>query len=97
MPITGEYPEAGVRIEIERLREDAPPWIYRGHAVTPGARWPMSAVVSDAGEVTVSLGADAPTGTAERVRLMLRAAWKHAQSEGRGAPPRRLVRWRDER
>lgn len=106
MPITGEFPEGGVRIEVERLRapqdraespEDAAPWTYEGHAVTPGARWALQAAISDDGAVTVTLGEGAPEGTAERVRLLLRAAWKHARAEGRPTPPRRIQRWRDER
>jgi hypothetical protein len=109
MPITGEYPEGGVRFEVELLRgnrgnrgnrddrEDRPPWTYAGHAVAPGARWALQAVVSEAGSVTVTLEEGAPEGTAERVRLLLRAAWKHALAEGRPAPPRRLQRWRDDR
>jgi len=57
----------------------------------------------------VDLAAGAPDGTGERVRLMVRAAWKHAQRDGDGetqgrsestcesprGPPRRIVRWRD--
>lgn len=103
MPITGEFPEGGVRIEVERLRgpqgasDDAAPWTYEGHAVTPGARWALRAVISEAGAVTVTLDEGAPEGTADRVRLLLRAAWKHAAAEGRPAPPRRIQRWREER
>jgi hypothetical protein len=97
MPITGDSPEGGVRIEVERLRDEMPPWIYAGHAVGPGARWALQAVVSERGAVTVTLDEGAPEGTAERVRLVLRTAWKHAVAEGRPAPPRRIQRWRDER
>jgi hypothetical protein len=100
MPITGEYPEGGVRIEVERLRDnqdDAPPWTYEGHAVAPGSRWALRAVISETGAVSVTLDEGAPEGTAERVRLLLRAAWKHAVGEGRAAPPRRIQRWREER
>lgn len=109
MSITGQFPETGIRVEIERSREATPPWTYRGYAVTPSTRWAMTAIVSAAGAVTVDLAAGAPEGTKERVRRMVRAAWKHAQrdddgktqgrpestSESPSGPPRRIVRWRD--
>jgi hypothetical protein len=103
MPITGPFPETGIRVEVERSGDAAPPWTYRGYAVTPTARWPMVAVVSAAGIVAVDLAPGAPDGTAERVRLMVRSTWKHAQPDGEGqsqdggasGPPRRIVRWRD--
>jgi hypothetical protein len=97
MPIIGEFPEAGIRVEIERSREGDPPWTYRGQAVTPIARWEMTAVVSAAGAVEVTMPAGAPDGTADRVRRIVRSSWKHAQDEGSRAPPRRIVRWRVDR
>ena len=33
----------------------------------------------------------------ERVRLLLRACYRQAKSEGLTAPPRKIVRWREER
>lgn len=93
MTIVGQRPEGGVRIELERAAEGAAPWNYRGHAVTPLARFPLHVVLSQRGDVQVDLPPDAPNALATRVRLMMRALWRHARDEG--APPaRRLMRWR---
>ena len=54
----------------------------------------VSAVVAADGAVTVV--ASDPT-IAERVRLLLRACYKQSVSEGLSAPPRKIVRWREER
>jgi len=96
MGIVGTTPESGVRIDVTRPREGGPPWRYEGEAVTPGARLSVTAVVSADGQVTVELAAGAApamAATAERVRLLLRAAHKHAREDGQ-PPPRRVVRWR---
>ena len=45
--------------------------------------------------MVVELAAGAPEGIAERVRLLMRAAYKHAREDGQ-PPPRRIVRWRAE-
>jgi hypothetical protein len=109
MGIIGSTPETGVRIDLSRPREQGPPWHYQGEAVTRDARFPMTAVVTGEGDVEVDLRSSAqaeqgeqtaPTtpgieATAERVRLLLRAAYKHAQEDGQ-PPPRRIVRWRAE-
>jgi hypothetical protein len=92
MGIVGEFPETGVRIEVERPAAGGPPWRYAGYAVAPGARFAMSAVVSAHGDVRVELPPDAPQGLADRIRLILRTAYRHAQNDA-VAPPRRLVRW----
>jgi hypothetical protein len=93
MGIVGESPESGVRITVERPRDGGPPWVYRGEAVTASARYAVTATVSTTGEVGVELGADAPAGLDSRVRLVLRAAWKHAGTGG-APPPSRISRWR---
>jgi hypothetical protein len=103
MSIIGHTPESGVRIDVIRPREGGPPWRYVGEAVTPHVRLRLSATVSAAGDVVVELGAE-PTSpsspsnavTAERVRLLVRAAYRHARSEGGEGqpPPRRILRWR---
>jgi hypothetical protein len=64
--------------------------------VTPAERFALAATITNDGGVTVDLDAAAPPGLAERVRLILRTAWRHAGDEG-SAPPRRIVRWRADR
>jgi hypothetical protein len=93
MGIVGHHPESGVRIEVERSRESGPPWRYEGEAVTPGMRFPVAATVADDGVVNVELEAAAPPGLAEKVRLLLKTAWRHADQDD-AAPPKRIVRWR---
>ncbi len=96
MAITGPFPETGVRVEIERRPEQGPPWGYHGHVVTPTKRWTTTVVVSAVGAVAVELARGAPDGIADRVRLIVRSAWKHAVNDG-APPPRRIVRWRGDR
>jgi hypothetical protein len=95
MSIVGSNPEGGVRIDVTRPRDGVPPWRYEGEAVTPTARFALVAIVSADGDVVLELPADAPAGIGERVRLLLRAAYKHAREDDQ-PPPRRIVRWRAE-
>jgi hypothetical protein len=102
MSIVGRAPESGVRIDMTRPREGGPRWRYEGEAVTPDETFGLVVTVSASGEVSVETAARGAAGDpaiAERVRLLVRAAYKHAQSEGGGEgamspPPRRIVRWR---
>jgi hypothetical protein len=96
MGIVGDKPESGVRIEVERPREGGPPWRYEGHAVTASERIAVAATVTADGEASVEVAEGAPAGLAEKLRLLVRAAWKHASEEG-APPPRRIVRWRSDR
>jgi hypothetical protein len=96
MGIVGGRPETGVRIAVERGGPGGPPWRYEGEAVTADARFPLVAVVAADGDVSVELPREAPAPLAEKVRLLVRAAWKHAQEDG-APPPRRIVRWRADR
>ncbi len=93
MGIVGDHPETGVRIEVTRPLAGGPPWSYRGAAVTPDTLFRVQATVSAEGGVIVVLPPEAPEGVAERIRLLLRAAWKHA-AEDALPPPRHIVRWR---
>jgi hypothetical protein len=96
MGIVGHHPETGVRIDVERPQTEGPPWRYEGEAVTPSARFRVAASVAGDGAVTVELQQGAPAGLAEKARLLVRAAWKHAR-EDEAVPPRRIVRWRPDR
>ncbi len=89
MAVTGDRPESGVRLELERPREGGPPWEYRGRAATPDGEWPVAATIGAEGEVRV----EAPPELQTKVSLILRTAFKH----GQGAPPRKIVRWRGEK
>ncbi len=93
MRIVGEHPETGVRIAVTRPPAGGPPWRYEGEAVTADARLRLEATVSADGHVVVTLPPGAPAAIAERTRLLLRAAWKHAEGEAL-PPPRHIVRWR---
>jgi hypothetical protein len=98
MSIVGHNPESGFRIEIERAREQGPPWHYEGEAVTPQYRFPLIATVESDGSVSVDLPTSAPAGLGEKAKLIVRTAYRHARDEDpRGAPPRRIVRWRADR
>ena len=95
MAIIGERPESGMRVELERPRGDSPPFRYEGVIATPEARTPLGATIDAAGEVEVS-GEAHGADTKEKVRLLIRAACKHARAEGR-PPPLRIQRWRGDR
>jgi hypothetical protein len=45
--------------------------------------------------VRVDLALHAPEGIGDRVRLLMRAAYKHAREDAQ-PPPRHIVRWRAE-
>lgn len=99
MAIIGERPETGVRIAIERPREGGPPWSYSGTAALPDDAFPARVTVSEAGDVDVVLGpspsggAVPPSDLAEKIRLIVRTAYRQAKSDGE-APAFRIVRWR---
>jgi hypothetical protein len=93
MPIVGPHPESGVRVVAERLRSEGPPWRYEGHAATSSGSFALVATLDSCGAVVVELPPDAPPRLADRVRLIVRAAWKHAR-EDKLPPPFRLARWR---
>ena len=92
MGIVGGLPESGVRIDVERPAEGGPPWRYRGRVDTPEGSTPIEAQVAGDGQVTI----DAPSDLADKVRLVLRAAWKHGVEDA-CPPARRIVRWRGDR
>lgn len=92
MSIVGERPETGMRLRIERPVTGGPPYRYAGELATAEGARPLAALVDAEGEVTVELeGADAPL--LEKLRLVIRAAFRHAREDDR-PPPRRIQRWR---
>ena len=94
MGIIGGHPESGLRLELERPRDGGPPWVYEGDAVTLETRYRMRAVVSAEGHVEVDIEG-AAREVAERARLIVRAAYKHAkEADAASSPPRKIVRWR---
>jgi hypothetical protein len=95
MGIVGQYPESGIRVEVERTDAGGPPWTYRGEAVSPSQRFPLAAEVTVNRDVLVALPDAAPAGMAERIRLLLRAACRTGTDAT--PPPRRIVRWRADR
>ena len=105
MAIVGDHPETGVRFVLERPgggqgKEpggDGPPWLYRGDAFTPDARFPLEVHVSGAGDVQVGGGESLPGELAEKVRLLFRTLYRQAKDTPGGAPPRKVVRWRGEK
>ena len=95
MSIVGNTPESGIRVDVIRSREGGPPWRYEGEAVTSTARFPLLATVSAEGVVRVDLPPNAPEGLGDRIRLLMRTAYKHAREDAQ-PPPRHIVRWRAE-
>ncbi len=102
VPIAGDRPETGVRIRIERDKSrDDPPWSYVGAAHVPEASFPVAVVVDAAGEVTVTVspapdGAAPPPDLVEKVRLIVRTAYRQAKADDE-PPAWRIVRWRGEK
>jgi hypothetical protein len=106
VPIVGERPQTGVRIAIERPRTEGPPWEYGGTAALPDALFPVRVTVSEIGDVDVALSLaqepDAetriapPADLAEKIRLIVRAVYRQAKSDGE-PPAFRIVRWRADR
>ena len=96
MGIVGSHPETGVRLDVERLSSEGPPWRYEGEAVTPSARFRVAASVAVDGAVLVELQRGAPPALAEKARLIVRSVCKHAKEDD-VSPPRRIVRWRADR
>lgn len=102
VPIAGDTPESGVRIQIEREKSrEAAPWAYSGAAHLPHASYPAEVTVSAEGEVAVTLlpaadGSEAPADLAEKVRLIVRTVYRQAKADDE-PPAWRIVRWRGEK
>jgi hypothetical protein len=99
MAIVGDHPETGVRFVLERPRQagEEAPWVYRGDAFTPDARFSLEVHVSREGDVRVAGTDSLPGDLAEKVRLLFRTLYKQARDTPGGEPPRKVVRWRGEK
>jgi hypothetical protein len=103
--IAGERPESGVRIALERPRDGGPPWSYTGAAYLPDDTFGLKVQVSAEGTVEVEILAEGgqadsgnapPSDLAEKVRLIVRTAFRQAKADDE-PPARRIVRWRGEK
>jgi hypothetical protein len=100
MAIVGKVPEAGARLDLARKRlSGGPPWRYEGTLTLAGTEAPQvfALVVTFDAERLVNI--TSPAGDAElskewleRVRLLVRSAWK--PNAELPAPPLRIQRWR---
>jgi hypothetical protein len=90
-----EGPVNALKVELSRdaLARTAP-FTYTGTVQRGVEKIQVDAVLHEDGTVTVS---SSDKDIAERVRLLLRAVHKQTVSEGLPAPPRKIVRWREER
>jgi hypothetical protein len=93
MSIVGRNPESGIRLMIERVREEGPPWAYEGAAYTPRSTHPLRVVVQADGVVVVEVDDALPSDLVQRMRQMVRAAYKHAH-DAQQPPPRQIHRWK---
>jgi hypothetical protein len=93
--VTGGLPTSGVRIAVERPKAGQAPWRYVGEAATAEGATPVTVIVQEGGEVTV----EGVVGVvADKVKSIVRTAWKHATADDpEAAPPWRIVRWRGEK
>ncbi|MBK6691159.1 MAG: hypothetical protein IPG50_02975 [Myxococcales bacterium] len=91
MPITGDNPEHGTRVDLTRT--DDAELTYTGRIATNDRSFSLRVTV--AGD-TVVAETDGGPDLAERARLIVRTALKHAAADGL-PPPRRIQRWRDSR
>jgi hypothetical protein len=93
MSIVGKNPESGMRLMIERAREEGPPWAYEGAAYTSRSTHALRVRVEADGAVVVEGDEGMPADLAQRTRQMVRTAYKHAQ-DAKEPPPRQIHRWK---
>jgi hypothetical protein len=88
-------PTEGVRLLLEREREDAGGCVYRVQLFTPDATFTGSATLGDDGSVTLDLVA--PPELTEMARMIAKLTARGAASrrdEGMPVWPARILRWR---
>ncbi len=95
MSVAGGRPAHGLRLRLERAGAGEP-LRYEGVASTAQRDFALQITVEASGAVAVTTEEGAPADLAEKARLIVRAALRHAQAEGLG-PPRRIQRWRGEK
>jgi len=83
VPIAKGPPETGLRVTLDRT--STAPLVYEGTLETPTRAF----AIRVEGDAVVGCEPD----LAEKVRLIVRAALRHADADGRPAPPR-ITRWR---
>lgn len=96
MPVVSGRPSHGVRFILERQQGGAGGGgvVYEGQIVTPTGEFSVRLTADASAEVSVETAAD---GTlAEKARLLVRTALRHAAAEGE-APPRVIQRWRGDK
>jgi len=97
MGIASERPTSGLRVRLERTAQNTTaPFVYEGTVDLPERSFAVSATVDASGQTSVTVEPGAPDDAAERVRLLLRTAFRQSESEG-GCPARKIVRWRGEK
>jgi hypothetical protein len=97
MPVVGESPSDGHRLELHRdAANRAAPWRYAGTlALAAGGAIAVEAALDEAGAVTFPEPCGLAPEHRERVERTLRMALKHARQDDPSAgPPRRITRWR---
>lgn len=84
-----------LKVELARdAQARTAPYTYAGTVHRGPEKIQVEAILHEDGTVSVS---SADKDVSERVRLLLRAVYKQTLSEGLPAPPRKIVRWREER
>ncbi len=94
MPIVGGLPQSGFRIDLQRSENnEGGTWLYRGTVTTSLEIMPAELQIDGGGQVTITT--NMTDELRERIRLLIRSIWRHAEGEKR-PPPRRIQRWRPE-
>ncbi len=94
--VVGKNEGQGIRVSVERPALGGPPWVYTARIETKSDETVLCARVSAEGEVTFDDAGTHPS-LEERVRLLLRAAFRQMVAREQRAPARKIVRWRAER
>ncbi len=86
---------SALKVELSRdAQSQTAPFTYVGTVHRGPEKIHVEAILHEDGTVTVTT---ADKDVADRVRLLIRAVYKQTVAEGLPAPPRKIVRWREER
>ncbi len=97
MPVVGQSPSDGHRLELRReASRHVAPWRYEGTLeVSHGEALPVVASLSDTGDVSFEAACSLDAAQRERIERTLRTALRASrQDDPEALPPRRLTRWR---